>query len=460
MGKLNGNARSRLIRKKVIPIFAAFTFFLLLLSTRTIGALWSEQFSLVGNVSLGSWSFTPTPSPFQPVDPGTTLKANITANIFVPQTGDVLSSGGLRLSTYGLEGAVCIGNNGANPTEGLYISATIQIRSKGEVFEDLLVFPVEVAGMPTLSPGGRYCYPYGVIFESLPETNLRYRIGAAITLTNYSDWTPGSENCPGPEVCPYGPWVTAQFTLPIPPTERVEPTRTPQPTRNDSSEQTPQPTSTALPSSTPTAAYTEVPATATPPPEQRWTPTQAPTATPVKPTSAPPIEQTPVPQPSGTLSPTPDPPSPQPTVTSTPEYTPTLEAQPVVDLALDHLEEKFTASAGSVVVFQLSYANLGSAAASGVVITTALPAHTRFNPEMNSPGWSGTDSSEGYTFALGELAPGDSGAVLFAVLVDDPLPDEVQSIANTASISDDGSQGSDIDLGNNTSTSQVPVGHP
>jgi len=131
-----------------------------------------------------------------------------------------------------------------------------------------------------------------------------------------------------------------------------------------------------------------------------------------------------------------------------------------VDLALDHLEEPFTASAGSVVVFQLSYANLGSAAASGVVITTALPSHTWFNPEMNSPGWSGTDSSEGYTFALGELAPGDSGAVLFAVLVDDPLPDEAQAITNIASISDDRSHGSDIDLGNNTSTSQVPVGYP
>lgn len=443
MGKLNGNARSRLIRKKVIPIFAAIVFSLFWLSTRTINALWSKQFSLGGNVSLGSWSFTPTPSPFHPVDPGTTLRASLTAsaNLNPIEDGDSKK----LTQSYGLKGEVCISNRGAYPTQDLTIVASIQSQQREGRFQNLLVFPVGVGAQPALSPGEQYCYPYDVTFEALVDANARFRIGASITITNYSGWTPGSENCPGTDVCPYGPWVTTRFTLPIPPTERVEPTRTPLPTRDDSKQETPRPTSTASPSSTTTATLTKVPDTATPPVESRWTPTLALTTTPTMvPTTAP------------TAKPD-DTPTPQLTNTPQPESRPTIEPKPAVDLAIDHLEEPFTASAGTVIVYQLSYANLGAAAASGVVITTALPEHTSFNPEMNSPGWSQADSLDGYIFGVGDLSPGASGTVLFAVQVDDLLPDELQTIANTASISDDGSQGVDLAPGNNTSTSQVPV---
>lgn len=465
MAELNRTLRSKLIRKTIIPVFAGITVALLLLTSQTINALWSSQSFLSGEVSLGSWFFTPTPTNFQPVDPGTTLKASLTADGSIERTGDGYSSEAGASPGYGLRGAVCVANRGAELTQHLSIGAAIQSRLNQARYQNLHVFPVEVSDHPELSPGEEYCYPYQVTFESPEGSNAEYRLGAGITITNHSSWTPGSENCPGEEVCPYGPWVTARFNLPLPPTRTPVPTHTPLPTEDDSNEATPAPTLSGTATSTLTITPSEQPATATPPDNDRWTLTPTPTAKPED--SAPPTDHTQTPPPSEALSPTPanteveTSPTLAPTETPIPPtLEPTSEANPAVDLAIEHLEEKFTASAGAVVVFQLAYANLGSQTASGVVISTSPPANTSFNPVMNSPGWSQADSSEGFVFTLGELAPGGSGTVLFAVLVDDPLSDQVSEITNIAEITNDETSGADIKPSNNISISQVPINDP
>ena len=493
MAELNGNARSRVIRRTVIPIIAAITLSLFMLTTHTINALWKEQLSLDGNVSLGSWIFTATPTPFQPVDPGTTLKGSITANVFIPQSEEEINSGTLRQATYGLEGSVCIGNHGAYATKDLSISALIQTYQKGESYEDLLAFPVAVSANPSLPPGGRYCYPYRVLFSSSSEPKARYRIGAAITITNYSGWTPGSENCPGPELCPYGPWVAAKFRLPIPPTERVDPTRTPHPPDENPTAETPRlsPTVEASPITRPT--ITVAPKSTQPSDNQRATPTLAPTVTPVKstpsptedPTAAPTtpsVDENPTPHLTETLLPTPAATTAQatetpveltPTPTLTPntdqtqytatpalENTPTISANSGMDLAIAYLEEQFVASPGEMIVLQLAFANLGPVDATGVNVSTSLPEHTSFSQDMNSPGWIKVGDTDEYVYPIGELESGASGTILFAVVIDNPLPGDVGEITNTAKISDDGSHGPDIEPENNTTISQIPIEAP
>jgi hypothetical protein len=57
----------------------------------------------------------------------------------------------------------------------------------------------------------------------------------------------------------------------------------------------------------------------------------------------------------------------------------------------------------------------------------------------------------------GTLAAGDGGSAAFAVRVVDPVPGSVSRIDNTVSIGDDGTNGADVDPGNNSSTDTTPI---
>ncbi len=110
---------------------------------------------------------------------------------------------------------------------------------------------------------------------------------------------------------------------------------------------------------------------------------------------------------------------------------------------------------GSVVVYQLAYANNGDQEATGVVITETVPQFTTFETTQSTSGWtcaSGGASGSACTFTIGILAAGNSGSVDFAVTVDAALPAGVTDIINTASIDDDHANGTDKTPGDNTST--------
>lgn len=113
---------------------------------------------------------------------------------------------------------------------------------------------------------------------------------------------------------------------------------------------------------------------------------------------------------------------------------------------------------GDTVVYTLSYENKGEFKAENVVIKETVPVNSTFNQASSTAGWvcvpnllSGSTCS----FNLGTLNVGDKGSVLFAITVN-ALVAPV-TIINTAVIGDDGENGEDLDLTNNTSTDTTPV---
>jgi len=130
------------------------------------------------------------------------------------------------------------------------------------------------------------------------------------------------------------------------------------------------------------------------------------------------------------------------------------------DLAISKTDGDIIAAPGDVVVYTLNYANNGDQDATGVTITETVPANSSFEPTASSPGWSCVpDGSAGSscTFALGDLAGGAAGTLLYAVLVDDPLPLDVSALVNTSSIADDGSNGADPTPDDNNDSDTTPL---
>ncbi|WP_333657350.1 isopeptide-forming domain-containing fimbrial protein, partial [Anaerolinea sp.] len=135
-----------------------------------------------------------------------------------------------------------------------------------------------------------------------------------------------------------------------------------------------------------------------------------------------------------------------------------VEAAP--DLTVSKTDGGVTATPGDVVAYTLSYANVGNQAATNVVLTETVPAHSVFNAGASTVGWTCVpDNNAGSTctLSLGTLAGGASGTAVFAVTVDNPLPAGVTQIANTVVISDDGANGADPTPGNNTGSDETPV---
>ena len=112
---------------------------------------------------------------------------------------------------------------------------------------------------------------------------------------------------------------------------------------------------------------------------------------------------------------------------------------------------------GSEVLYALHYYNIGTAISSGVSLTETLPANTSFYPSDSAVGWQLTNGA--YHFSIGHLGIGEYSTVNFAVKVAASPPPGTNSISNTASISDDGSHGADLNLSNNSaSISTIIIG--
>jgi RHS repeat-associated protein/uncharacterized repeat protein (TIGR01451 family) len=170
-------------------------------------------------------------------------------------------------------------------------------------------------------------------------------------------------------------------------------------------------------------------------------PTDTPTATP---TNTPTPTDTPTATPTNT-----------PTATSTPTETPTPAGPP--DLILAKSDADIAARAGDVITYTLTYSNMGEQAATGVVVTDPVPDNTIFNAGRSSPGWTQVDGTNVYAYDLGSVAAGTSGTVIYVVTIDDPLPDGISAIHNTATIADDGTHGADPTSENNTDAVTTPL---
>ena len=132
----------------------------------------------------------------------TSVKALVTAEGFIDE-GDT-----------GVRGQICITNQGKSPTEHLSIVDTVQV-----IGEQKTAFPSTIIDLdqnPIIEPNKTYCYPYEITFEPIQEPNVKYSNIISVTITNYSGLTPGSEYCPGPDPCSFGPTIMTEFSLPEP----------------------------------------------------------------------------------------------------------------------------------------------------------------------------------------------------------------------------------------------------
>ncbi|MBI4786984.1 MAG: DUF11 domain-containing protein [Chloroflexi bacterium] len=125
------------------------------------------------------------------------------------------------------------------------------------------------------------------------------------------------------------------------------------------------------------------------------------------------------------------------------------------DLALGKTHAGATTPNGTL-TYTLVYTNSGDLTATGVVITETVPANTRYT----GTGWtcpSGAGAGSTCTRSIGSVVGGATGSVTFTVTISNPLPAGTTQIANTATIADDGTHGSDATPSNNTATDLAPL---
>jgi uncharacterized repeat protein (TIGR01451 family) len=138
-----------------------------------------------------------------------------------------------------------------------------------------------------------------------------------------------------------------------------------------------------------------------------------------------------------------------------------MSSVPAPDLSITKSDGGASGSPGGTITYTLTYSNTGSAGATGVVLTETVPANTTFNAGASTAGWSCTPNNNAgstCTLAIGALAAGGgTQTVTFAVTVVSPLPGGVTQIANTASIADDGANGTDPTPANNSGSDTTPV---
>jgi uncharacterized repeat protein (TIGR01451 family) len=130
------------------------------------------------------------------------------------------------------------------------------------------------------------------------------------------------------------------------------------------------------------------------------------------------------------------------------------------DLSVTKSDGGASVAPGGTVSYALSYSNTGNRGASGVVLTETVPANTTFNAGASTAGWSCVpDNNAGSTctLAVGSVAAAAGGSATFAVTVANPLPPGVTQISNTATIGDDGANGTDPTPGNNTGSDSTPL---
>ena len=141
-------------------------------------------------------------------------------------------------------------------------------------------------------------------------------------------------------------------------------------------------------------------------------------------------------------------------VTATSQTPITTTASP--DLVVAKSDGGATVNAGGSVAYTINYSNAGLGNATGVVLTEFLPAGSTFNAAGSTPGWVAVGASE-FRFAVGNLAAGASGSVVFAVTVPSPVPVGLELLSNTVLIADDGTHGADTNPANNTGVDSTPI---
>ena len=133
-------------------------------------------------------------------------------------------------------------------------------------------------------------------------------------------------------------------------------------------------------------------------------------------------------------------------------YTKNTPLYALPDLAVYKSDQGAFPSPGQTLIYVLNYDNHGTRTSTGIGLTETVPANTTFNAGASSPGWVCVASTCRYTDTVA-MNPGDPARnVLFAVTLSTPWPAGVNTITNTVKIADNGSNGPDPNIYDNTAT--------
>lgn len=132
-----------------------------------------------------------------------------------------------------------------------------------------------------------------------------------------------------------------------------------------------------------------------------------------------------------------------------------LMAEPDLTISID--DGDVQSEVGETIIYEVTYDNIGNQDATGVAASVVITDYVSFNAEASTPGWGCV--AERCTFPVSELPVGsDMGVVLFAVTVDQELPDGMGVLVEAvAEIGDDGSNGDDPTPENNQDEDDTPV---
>ena len=125
-----------------------------------------------------------------------------------------------------------------------------------------------------------------------------------------------------------------------------------------------------------------------------------------------------------------------------------------VDLTVVKDDSQSLYEPGDVLTYTVTVTNNGTRDANGVEVTDTVPTNTTFDGAGSDGGWSCSDGAAAgtvCTYTVGDLDVGDSAMINFAVETDTPLTGG-QAIANTASVTDDGTHGPDANTSDNSNS--------
>lgn len=127
------------------------------------------------------------------------------------------------------------------------------------------------------------------------------------------------------------------------------------------------------------------------------------------------------------------------------------------DLAVNLGVTPTVARPGNTLTYTAGISNLGVPTARGVVLELTVPPATQFLPGASDPATCTPDTGPGSTCRLpvSTLAGGTSTTRRFVLAVDASVPATFEGVTTTASVADDGSEGPDPDLSNNSDTAEA-----
>lgn len=126
-----------------------------------------------------------------------------------------------QMDEYGMTGTITVTNGGEVSTQNLHITDTLEQNCGGGAGFVPIAGPflVDISIKPILAAGETHVYPYTIVVGPGPlSPSCSYRNFVNVTITNHAGWQPGNNNCPGPDLCSFGPQAREPLTFPSAPT--------------------------------------------------------------------------------------------------------------------------------------------------------------------------------------------------------------------------------------------------